>query len=972
VARLGFALVSRRAALAVVFAIASAGLFSGHAAAIGIIPGSFSYKIHETVPLRDVEKGLPYFQRVADVKGLFGAPFVGQAGERADMSVLSALSVSSAAAFLDGSEIPRETVTELPPGVIANLGEIHPCSRTEFFDTIAQKPGGCPPESQVGVVSALYGGFLVDRTYPLYKLTAAHGHLAALGFPHELFTQPVGILVNADLRGESDYGITLTMAHLGFTKFVPAPFMTIWGIPAAAIHDRERWNPDTHEWGESLGGPPVPLIANPTDCEAGTLEARTRLRYWIPPSPWLPADPEDPVYRSLTPAPQGCDRLGIEPRAEVLPTSDVPDSPTGIDLRLELPRDPEPAGLEAPPLKSASLTLPEGVTVNPATADGLTGCSPEQIGLEGGEVLASGSIRYSAEEPRCPSAARIGDATIEIALAEAPIEGDIYLATPFRNPFRSPLAFYFVFGGPGFTTKLAAKVEADPASGRLTASIDSLPYLPIETMRLSIFGGPRGPLLTPPGCGEGPSEMRLTPWSAPQSGPPTRTVSPYAHFGAAERGACAHRGSLAGSAVPRFLAGSRDAAAGHSSALVLRLEQSRIGALEIALPRGLNAAVRGVDRCREGDIARAEEREGPGQGLLELSDPSCPSSSRVGSLVLGAGSGPAPLLARGSLYLAGPYDGAPFSLVAIVPALAGDAAGDPLFDLGAVIDRVALDVNRRTGAVRARVGSLSRRVHGIPLRIKSLGVALDRPGFMRNPSDCRTMNFAAGLESGDDAPSVLLSGFRATGCGRLGFAPRLGLTAIRGRGRGQHPTIRAVLRAKPGEAGIAGARVSLPASELLDRDRLRSGCHALPLVPGGCPRSAILGRARAWSALIDGRLEGPVYLRSSSKRPPELVLALAGEPEMEVVGQVRSEGGRVRIELSGLPDAQLTKLDLTLWGGRRGFLANARDLCGPMEAVTARFVAYGGAVEAQKVPLGGGCVEERSGRRARMEKRMEG
>jgi hypothetical protein len=963
--------VGRRVACVAALTIALAGFAPDHSRAIGISPGTFAYKLHAPVPLLAIKEEWPYFQRVADVNRLFGAPFEAQAGKYADLSVLSVLSVKDTEAVLSGSEIPEQMVTELPPGPIVKLGDVAACSTLEFANTVSEKPDGCPAESQVGVVSALFGGALTDRTYPLYKLTAAHGHLATLGFPHELISQPIGVLVNVDLRADGDYGLTLSTAHIGLAKFVPAPFITIWGVPAAPIHDSERWNPAAREWGDSLQGPPAPLVANSTDCDVGVQEARIRLSYWTAPGRWLPEDPEDPVYRSFVPAPEGCDRLGFAPRAKLSPTSHKADSAAGIDLRLDLP--PAAGELEAPPLKSVTLTLPEGMSVNPATADGLLGCTPGQIGLQSGQSPVSESIRFNADEPRCPSASKVGEGAIDTPIAAGPVEGDVYLATPFSNPFDSLLALYLVFKGPGFVAKLAAKVEADPRSGRLTASLESLPDLPIEAATLSLAGGVRAPLETPPGCGEAPIELRLTPSSAPQSDSPATIVSPYAYSSGLEGGECP-RGDGSGSPPPELRAGSRDAAAGGSSPFVLHLEGSSITGFEIALPRGLAPRVRGIDRCQEAGIARAQRRGDPGHGLIERSDPSCPASSRVGSLSVGAGSAQAPLFVPGNVYLAGPYEGAPFSLVAITPILAGGTADDPLFDLGSVVKRAALDVNPRSGVLRARVAALPRVFGGIPLRTESLKVVLDRPGFMRSPSDCRRMNIAAGVESGDGSRSALRSGFRAMSCGHLGFAPKLDLTVVRGRARGRHPTVRAALRAKPGDAGIAGARLTLPASELLDRSRLSTECHAFPLARGGCPRSSIRGRASVHSALIDGSLRGPVYLRSSSKGPPELVLALAGRPAMELVGRLRFEGDRVRIEFSGLPDAHLTKLNLTLLGGRRGFLVNARDLCGAAGYAVSRFVSYGGAVKARRSLFAGPCgaAGRGFGRRGLGAKRMEG
>ena len=938
------------------------------ARADGIVPGSFSYKLHATVPLKTEEEFFPPFQRLPDVNGLFGAPFTQQAGEHADMSVLAGLKVSSTGAVLDGSEVPEETVTELPPGPIVDIGDVQPCTHTQFFNTIYEIAGGCPVASQVGVASVIFGGALTDRTYPLYKLAAAQGHLATLGFPYELISQPTGIRMNVDLRAGGDYGLTLSSSQIALPKFVPGPFLTIWGAPAAPAHDSERWDPLTRAWGASLSGPQAPLVANAAACDVGTLEARERLRYWSAPERWLPEDPEDLAFRSFVPPPEGCDRLSFAPQGEVSPAEGQAGDPAGLALKLRLPRAAAPDLLESPPLMGAALTLPAGMSVNPAAADGLAGCAPAQIGLESGTVAGSVPVRFSAAEAGCPAASEVGEGVVDTPLAEGPLAGKIYFATPYRNPFGSLLALYLVFPGPGFTVKLAVEVKAEPG-GRLEASVAPLPPLPADSVRLSLAGGPRAPLAPPPGCGEGAIELSLTPWSAPQSGPPARIVSRYSYAAAA-----GDRCAGASQSPAELLAGSTVADAGHSSPFVLRLRGSELGAFTVNLPPGLSARVRGVGRCGEVEIERAEAREEPGGGLAERQDPSCPPSSRVGSLLVGAGPGPAPLAVAGEAYLAGPYGGAPFSLVTITPALAGGTAGDPLFDLGTVVDRVALNIDRRSGALSARVGTAPRVIDGIPLRIGDVRLDLDRPGFVRNPSRCAKTAVTALVESSGGGATAPTSSFRVGGCDRLGFRPKLQVGPVRGRAPGARPAVRAVLRAKPGEAAITAARIVLPASERLDRGRLGGGCEAIPVGPGDCPKAAIRGHATAWSGLLGRALSGPVYLRSRAGARPELVLALGGEAQIEIPARIRLRRGRVQLELSRLPDLQLTKLVVGLRGGRRGFLVNSRDLCEAPGEVIARLVSTAGGRRIDRTRFGSRCPPARghSEPNRQISKRTEG
>ena len=63
-----------------------------------------------------------------------------------------------------------------------------------------------------------------------------------------------------------------------------------------------------------------------------------------------------------------------------------------------------------------------------------------------------------------------------------------------------------------------------------------------------------------------------------------------------------------------------------------------------------------------------------------------------------------------------------------------------------------------------------------------------------------------------------------------------------------------------------------------------------------CPADSIYGSATAETPLLDEPLRGPVYLRSSSGDLPDLVVALKGQFDIDLVGQIDStkEGGCAR------------------------------------------------------------------------------
>jgi hypothetical protein len=104
---------------------------------------------------------------------------------------------------------------------------------------------------------------------------------------------------------------------------------------------------------------------------------------------------------------------------------------------------------------------------------------------------------------------------------------------------------------------------------------------------------------------------------------------------------------------------------------------------------------------------------------------------------------------------------------------------------------------------------------------------------------------------------------------------------------------------------------------------------------GRCPAGSTYGVARAFSPLLDEPLEGPVIMRGSDSKLPDIVAELEGRGvRIELVGRIDSKGGGMRATFEGLPDAPLSKFSITLRGGKRGLLANADDVChaGPATA----------------------------------------
>lgn len=811
----------------------------------------------------------------------------------------------------------KDAVVDLPAGLTANPEAYPTCTDLELVGTGGGS--GCPESSQVGVLVLRSGGSSApfNQVGGLYNMERPEGTTAVLGA--NIASSLIHLI--AGIRTGGDHGVRISARNTPQTVVVEGVTVTLWGTPASSSFDSQR---------KPTAGPstatPRPFLTLPTSC-LGPLRTDLHVTTWEgedDSSFFLSHDDTTPIPNPI--GTTGCNTLGFSPTLRARPTTPLADSPSGLEVDLHLPQadfdDPDKT-VEAQ-LRDAVVALPEGIAVNPAAANGLQGCSAADIGLT--SAPGATPISYTEAEAHCPDASKVGSVAVGTPLLDHQARGDVYLATPFDNPFGSLLAFYVAVDDreSGIVVKLAGRAEADPASGRLTATFTESPQLPFEDLGLDFFGGPGGLLRTPPTCGTYSTASSLTPWSAPDSGPPATLSDTYAVERGATGGACPR--SLAEQPnAPAFDAGAISPVAGARSPFIVDLRREdgsqQFSSLTLTPPQGLVARLAGVLTCPDAALAAAAARTGREEEVA----PSCSSTSRVGTVAVGSGSGSTPYYVSGSAYLASPYKGAPLSLAIVVPALAGP------FDLGTIVVRAALHVDPRTAQISVELDPIPSILQGIPLDVRSLQLRLDRPGFTLNPTSCEPMAVGGQLLSTLGQAAPLRSRFQLGECGRLGFEPKLRLSLQGRTGRNAHPALTAVLTPRPGDANVAGISVSLPPSMLLAQEHIRGVCTRTRFAARACPPDSVYGSAEARTPLLDQPLSGDVYLRSSDNRLPDLAVVLRGpdsQPiELDLAGRINSAKGGIQIAFGTTPDAPISRLVLRMRGGRDGLLVNARGIC---------------------------------------------
>jgi hypothetical protein len=814
----------------------------------------------------------------------------------------------------------KDIEVALPPGLAANPTAIGRCSAQQFNENHAvfsierdadANPNECPADSAVGVafLEQLNGQANIRRS-PIYNLIPPKGMPAQLGF--QVLGAP--IYINTRVRSDGDYGSTAYLTNVPQAERVTASWITIWGTPWEESHDRMRGECALTALACPVEeGTPRPFLRAPSWCGNPLL---TTMSYatWAHPVTGAATSSQEP-------APVGCSAPDFSPTVEAQPTTNVADSPTGLHFNLHMPQIEHevPEELGEADLRDVTVRLPAGLNVNPASADGLEACTIGQVGLS--TEPGQSPIHFNMEPAQCPDGSKIGTVSANVPAVDHPIEGSVYLAKQGDNPFRSLIAIYIVLEDPqtGIIVKLAARVSPDPLTGQLTTTVTESPQVPVEDFQFDFFEGARAPLRTPMRCGGFTTATTMVPWTAPEGA----SASPASSFQitGGPAGACP-----SGALEPRLSAGLANATAGAYSPFHLRLTRAdataEFAGLTTITPLGLVAKLAGVPYCSEAGIAHAAALSQPGQGAAEAASPSCPQASRVGTVTAGAGAGSAPFYTGGPVYLAGPYKGAPLSLVAIIPALAGP------FDLGVVVNRIALRVNPETAQVTAEADPLPTILSGILLDVRDLRVSLDRPNFTLAPTNCEVKSVTANVLGTIGTSSTVSDRFQVGGCQSLGFKPQLSLKLSGGTKRSSNPALRAVVTYPKGAyANIARASVALPHSEFLDQGHIRTICTRVQFAADACPKGSIYGKARVITPLLDAPLEGPVYLRSSSNLLPDLVVSLAGQINVDLVGRIDSINGGIRTTFEAAPDAPISKFILMMQGGKKGLLVNSRNIC---------------------------------------------
>jgi hypothetical protein len=840
---------------------------------------------------------------------------------------------------------------KLPPGLIGNPTPFPRCTIAEFLAVLHVEGGGlvdeCRQETAVGVATVSYklnGKTVQIVPAPLFNLEPEHGEPARFGF----YAAIAPVVLDTSVRTGGDYGVTVSVHNASQLAGFLSSQVTFWGVPGDPRHDNSRgWECLRQTKGEAgtcqpqAQRNPPPLLSLPTSC-TGPLQSAVEADPWDRPGGFL-------AFSLVPPMPglDGCNRLPFSPEIKVSPDGQQASTPTGLTVDVHVPQEGQlnPTGLAQSNIKDIAVTLPEGVVLNPAAADGLEACSESLVGFEGFKEFEAGNptavFNPTLPEPLlqgvnfCSDASKVGTVKIKSPLlpADQPLEGAVYLATPApneeegMNPFKALVAMYIVAKDPisGTLVKLPGRATLDRQTGRIVGTFENTPQLAFEDAEIHFFGGERAPLATPAHCGTYTTSATFTPWSG---GAPVKAQSSFEITSGPNHSPCP---GAALPFAPDLTAGSSNIQAGSFSPFTMTMSREdgnqNLKSVQLHMPPGLSGILTGIPLCDE-----AHANAG-----------TCPASSLIGETTVSVGLGGDPFTVKGGqVFLTGKYKDAPFGLSIVNPAKAGP------FDLGKVVVRAKLEVDPHTAAVTVTSDddgpyAIPPSIDGIPLQIKHVNVTIDRAGgFTFNPTNCSHQAITGALNSIEGATQTLSVPFQAHDCATLKFAPKFSASTSgrTSKANGASLSVKLVYPKAPfgSQANIAKVKVDLPKQLPSRLTTLQKACTAAQFKanPAGCPAASIVGYAKATTPLIPVPLEGPAYFVSNGGEAfPNLIVVLQGYGvTVDLVGDTFiSKAGITSSTFKTVPDAPVGSFELTLPQKRFSALAANGDLCGATRTV---------------------------------------
>jgi hypothetical protein len=609
------------------------------------------------------------------------------------------------------------------------------------------------------------------------------------------------------------------------------------------------------------------------------------------------------------------------------------DSPDGMTTALSLPHFTSSTTADTSQLENATVTLPEGMTLNPSAARELEFCTAKQARIH--------SEVFGVE---CPSKSKLGSVALTVPdlPASEPLEGSIYLGGPESGKIRGGTEAkpeYTIYVNAeskryGVDVRLEGTITPNPTTGQVTATFIKNPEQPFSSISLKFNGGALAPIANPLACGTATATTGLTPYTG------TGAQTPGGSFvvdSNGKGGACAATPFSLSQETKNQPPGNAGAKTSYTLNLTRTDGQQYLAQVKTTLPEGLVGLIPSVPLCGEPQASKGE----------------CTGASQIGVVGVEAGSG-APYSFFGQVYLTGPYGGAPYGLTIETSGVA-----EPSFDLSSgpcdcIVSRGTLNVDPYTARVTATT-NLPTIVKGIPLRLRKVTVNMNRQGFLVNPTNCGVLATETTLTSTLGTEQKLSSPFQVGNCKVLAFKPKFGSATGAKTSKANGASLETTINMPAGDANIKSVLVQLPKQLPSRLTTLQKACPEKTFANNynECPPGSFVGGARANTPTLPGKLTGPAILVSHGGQAfPDLDLVMsANGVRVILVGNTNIKNGITTTNFATPPDVPVSSITVNLPTGAHSALTANGNLCANKLVMPTTMVGQNGTTFKQSTTI---------------------
>jgi hypothetical protein len=244
--------------------------------------------------------------------------------------------------------------------------------------------------------------------------------------------------------------------------------------------------------------------------------------------------------------------------------------------------------------------------------------------------------------------------------------------------------------------------------------------------------------------------------------------------------------------------------------------------------------------------------------------------------------------------------------------------------------------------------------------MRKITVAVNKAGFMRNPTNCgalTTVSSVIGFVPGTSESSTVSasSPFQVGNCSALAFKPSFTAKSSAKVSKANGASLETTLKMPSGQSNVKSVLVQLPKQLVSRLTTLNKACLAanFDTNPYSCPSGSYVGGVTAKTPVLPGTLTGAAVLVSHGGEAfPDLDLVMNdGAVRVILVGHTKITKGITTTNFFETPDVPVTSITVNLPTGSHSAVTNNGNLCAQPLVMPTTITGWNGATVKQNTNI---------------------